>query len=88
MKTSDQKSEVSGQDSIRALLAKHAELVEGNPYCYFELAYTRQTDWCAWLCTAPRETNPDREIITMGQGMSPDEACKRALRNLETEAVK
>lgn len=66
-------------DGIAALIKAHAELLESNPYCYFELAYTRQTEWMAWLCSNPAEDDPDRKILARGQGNTPNEACMQAL---------
>ncbi|MGB6054633.1 MAG: hypothetical protein WBG17_05275 [Burkholderiaceae bacterium] len=65
-------------DPIRALIADHAARLDENPYCYFELAYTRHTGWMAWLCSNLRESDPNREIIAQGQGDTPDEACSAA----------
>lgn len=71
-------------DPIRELLNHHASFIgAGNHYCYFELAYTRQTEWMAWICSKPREDDPNRKVITSGQGSTPDEACQRAIDNLE-----
>ena len=74
-------------DAIRQLLAVHAGLIEaGNAYAFFELAYTRQTAWMAWLCDRPAEGVPgesgfggNRKILGSGQGSTPDEACANAL---------
>jgi hypothetical protein len=72
-------------DAIRNLLAKHAALVNGDPYCYFELAYTRQTGWMAFICDRPAEGiigtpefGANRTILAQGQGDTPDEACNAA----------
>lgn len=69
----------TGRDPIRALIAKHAELLKFSDYTYFELARTRRTEWMAWLCSDHVETNPDRKVIAKGQGQTPDEACRAAL---------
>jgi hypothetical protein len=63
------------------LLDLHAGLLETNAYCYFELAYTRRTDWMAWLCSNHRDDDPNREVICNGQGATPEEACRSALKN-------
>lgn len=68
-------------DPIRQLIELHAELLEGSDYVYFELARTRQTDWVAWLCSHPAETHPDRKVLAKGQGSTPDEACRDALKD-------
>ena len=72
-------------DPIRDLLGRHAELLERNPYCYFELAYTRSTGWMAWICSNARESDPNRKILTSGQGDTPDEACINALEKLNVK---
>ncbi|MDF8363320.1 MULTISPECIES: hypothetical protein [Achromobacter] len=71
---------------IRALIAKHAELLEGSDYAYFELARTRATGWMAWLCSHPAETHPDRKVLARGQGSTPDEACRLALADFDRRA--
>lgn len=66
---------------VQALLDMHAELLEANPYAYFELAYTRQTGWMAWITDKPFHgpvTNPDRKVLARGQGDTPAEACANA----------
>lgn len=72
---------------MRALVAEHARLIEqGNNYAYFELAYTRQTGWMAWITDKPLTggpvVNPDRKVLFQGQGASPEEACRDALKGL------
>jgi len=69
-------------DAISELIAKHEELLENNPYCYFELAYTRQTDWMAWICSKPQTEDPERIVLASGQGSTPEEACHIALNAL------
>jgi hypothetical protein len=69
-------------DPIRALIAAHAELMDQNEYCYFELARTRQTDWMAWITTKPRKDDPQRKVLARGQGDTPDDACSDALSSL------
>ena len=69
-------------DPIQELISKHAELLADGPYahyCYFELAYTRQTQWMAWLCSKPREDDPSRIVIAKGQGDTAEAACADAL---------
>lgn len=69
-------------DYFDQLLKTHAGLLEQNPYAYFELAYTRQTEWMAWLCDKPATDDPARKVIARGQGESPEEACRRALESM------
>lgn len=64
---------------IKSLIAIHNELLGEYPYCYFELAYTRRTDWMAWLCTKPREDDPERKVLACGQGLTAEEACAEAV---------
>ena len=72
------------RDPVRALIATHAEMLEDNAYAYFELAYTRQTGWMAWITDKPLYgapvVNPDRKVLANGQGDTPDEACAAAAR--------
>lgn len=65
---------------LAELLALHARLLEQNPHCYFELAYTRTTGWMAWICSKPKAEDPQRVIIAHGQGTTPDDAAVEALR--------
>lgn len=74
------------EDSIARLVAFHADQLEANPYCYFELAYTRQTDWMAWITDRPAQGEPgtaayakSRKVIVRGQGSTAQEACADAL---------
>jgi len=69
--------------SIQELLDVHASQLEANPYCYFELAYTRRTAWMAWICNKPAEDDPSRRVLAHGQGATPAEACADALKEWE-----
>lgn len=79
------KAEAQGQDAIRALIAQHSKELEHNHYAYFELAYTRQTGWMAWITDHPRSmpptevVKPDRKVLASGQGDTPEAACAAAL---------
>ncbi len=66
-------------DKIAALIARHSLELERNDYAYFELAYTRRTEWMAWICSNCRDDDPDRKVIARGQGATPEEACASAL---------
>ncbi|WP_155837617.1 hypothetical protein [Herminiimonas sp. CN] len=79
--------------NVEALLAQHGAMLEGNPYCYFELAYTRQTGWMAFICDKPAggtigtpEFGAGRKIITSGQGDTPNKACANALIAIKVQA--
>lgn len=65
---------------LQELMNLHASLLEENPYCYFEVAYTRGTMWMAWICSNAREADPERKIIAKGQGETPEEAAAYALK--------
>lgn len=69
---------------LEQLISLHASMLEEIPYAYFELAYTRQTEWMAWITSKPREDDPNREVFACGQGSTPDEAAKDALENYNT----
>jgi hypothetical protein len=76
-------------DAIRKLIARHAEELEQNDYAYFELAYTRRTEWMAWICSNHRDDDPNRKVIAQGQGSTPEEACAAAIdRARQTEEGK
>lgn len=78
----------SERDAIQVMLALHTRMLETNPYCYFELAYTRHTGWMAWLCTNSREHDENRKVIAKGQGDTPDDACRNALSVIAKEQAK
>lgn len=72
------------KEALPQIMAIHAEELKTNPYCYFELAYTRATGWMVWVCDKcpdPDTMQPyqGRKIITNGQGATPEEAAKNAL---------
>lgn len=73
------KPRVAKLTAFEELTQLHAELLQSNPHCYFELAYTRKTEWLAWVCTKPSEDDPSRKVIAQGQGWTPEEACKAAV---------
>jgi len=69
------------------LIELHGQLEETNPYCYCEIAYTRQTMWMAWLCSNSREEDPRRKILAKGQGETAEEACGLALENYRMNVI-
>ncbi|MBC6678050.1 MAG: hypothetical protein H9L35_18010 [Acinetobacter sp.] len=73
------------QTNLSKVLAIHEFLLLSNPYCYFELAYTRTTEWMVWICTKPHEVDPNRKVLLRGQGSTPEEACENALNNYDQE---
>lgn len=70
---------------LQQLLDLHSTLLAENPYCYFELAYTRQTAWMAWLCSKSREEDPGRKVLAQGQGFTPEAAADAALESFVSE---
>lgn len=71
--------------NLSKVVAIHSEMLESNPYCYFELAYTRTTEWMVWICSKQREIDPNRKVLLNGQGSTPEEACVDALSNFNQE---
>jgi len=79
-------------DAFKRLVAHHAALLDDNAYCYFELAYTRQTAWMAWITDRPAQGDPgtpayakSRKVIARGQGDTPEDACADALAALQSQ---
>lgn len=68
--------------NLKLLINEHSKILENNPYCYFELAYTRQTEWMVWLCSKPKEDDPNREVLAYGQGSTVNIAARNALHKL------
>ena len=71
------------QTNLSKVMSIHSEMLQTNHYCYFELAYTRYTEWMVWICSKPREDDPNRKVILRGQGSTPEEACENALNNFD-----
>lgn len=69
---------------LQQLIELHGSLLEQNPYCYFELAYTKATGWMAWICTNHLEADPFRKVLARGQGESPEEAADAALESFHS----
>lgn len=72
--------------AIERLIDAHADYLEANPHCYFELAYTRTTGWMAWITDKPLAftvVNPDRVVLASGQGDTPGAACVSALDSIK-----
>ncbi|WP_375546331.1 hypothetical protein [Acinetobacter baumannii] len=67
--------------ALEQVLKIHEEILETNSYCYFELAYTRVTDWMVWICSNAREADPNRKVLLRGQGLTPEEAAQNAINN-------
>lgn len=66
---------------LNKVMSIHKEMLESNPYCYFELAYSRTTDWMIWVCSKALKNDPNRKVLLRGQGLTPEEAAKNALEN-------
>ena len=73
----------ANKTNLDLLLELHASLMDGNSYCYFELARTKTTEWMAWICSDNRDVNPMRKVIACGQGFSVEEACEQALKDYD-----
>jgi hypothetical protein len=73
------------QTNLSKVMAIHTEMLQTNPYCYFELAYTRYTDWMVWICSNAREQDQNRKVLLQGQGATSEEACADALSRYEQE---
>lgn len=73
------------QNNLSKVMAIHTDMLQTNHYCYFELAYTRYTDWMVWICSNAREQDPNRKVLLQGQGTTPEEACANALSQYEQE---
>lgn len=78
------------RDALRELIARHASLLESNAYCYFELAYTRATEWMAFICDRPAQGvigtadyGKNRKILAQGQGSTPEDACAAAIAAMQ-----
>lgn len=70
---------------VQTVLAIHAEMLENNPYCYFELAFSRTTDWMIWICSNAREKDPNRKVLLCGQGSTPEDAAEDALEKFKEQ---
>jgi hypothetical protein len=71
--------------SFEQMMQIHREMLQQNHYCYFELAYTRTTEWMVWICSNAREVDPNRKVLLCGQGATPEEASLDALENYRKE---
>jgi hypothetical protein len=90
-----EQADEAATDAFARLVAFHAEQLDSNPYCYFELAYTRSTAWMAWITDRPAQGEPgtaayakSRKVIVRGQGDTPTEACQDALNALNAARAK
>lgn len=71
------------QTNLSKVMGIHADMLQTNHYCYFELAYTRYTEWMVFICTNSREQDPNRKVLLQGQGSTLEEACENALNNFD-----
>jgi len=74
--------------NIKRFMALYEIIREDNPYTYMEIACTKQTDYMAWICSRPREVDPDRKVIATGQADTADKACKQALKDYHSREKK
>lgn len=72
-------------NALDQVIEIHQEMLNENSYCYFELAYTRTTEWMVWVCSNSREIDPNRKVLLCGQGDTPEEASLDALVNYRKE---
>ena len=63
--------------NVVKFLEKAEELEMEYPFLYVEIARTRVTDYMAWL-----RVKPDGDLIVNGQGLTAEDACKDALKQL------
>lgn len=68
---------------LKQIIGIHTQMLESNPYCYFELAYTRQTEFMVWICSNAREIDPNRKVLLRGQGSTPEQAAKDAIEKYQ-----
>lgn len=80
---------VGQKNAIHSLISLHASQLNANPHCYFELAYTRTTEWMVFICDKPAARiigtpnfGAGRKILFQGQGSTADEACRKALASM------
>lgn len=50
-----------------------------NPYLYFELAYTKPTEWMAWVID---KEGGNRNVLCQSQAATPEGACAEAVKSL------
>ncbi|WP_323016387.1 hypothetical protein [Castellaniella sp.] len=75
------------QDPIRALIAKHHELLDRNPNLILRINYSPNAEWSAVMMDGSKNW----AVISFeaaGRGATPDEACSSALKDLERRAAK
>jgi hypothetical protein len=70
-------------ENVTKALELFEKLKQNNPYLYFELAYTRQTDWMCWLID---KQGGGRVVLCEAQGMTPDEAALNVRTTLQAMA--
>lgn len=78
-------SNLQDRANLSKILEIHSEMLKTNSYCYFELAYTRYTEWMVWVCSNSRESDPNRKVLLTGQGSTPEEAAADAINNYEQQ---
>ena len=58
------------------------EMLEFDPYTYFEIAHTRQTGWCVWVCSKCIDVDPNRVVYAKGQGQTINKATGNCIIEL------
>jgi hypothetical protein len=63
---------------IALLFERHSRLASlpELPNAFVEIAYTRHTGWCAWLCSDDLLVNPRRTILAHATGHTVDDAAR------------
>ena len=82
---------ITAENAIVRAARLFSQAQEDNAYFYFELAYTRQTEWMCWLVDKSRKAAPGEPaseqgflVLAYGQSRDPALACYAVLRQLET----
>lgn len=63
-------------DYVMRALSLFETARQKNPYLYFELAYTKATDWMCWVID---KQGGERNVLFEGQADNPNEACCGAI---------
>jgi hypothetical protein len=65
---------LAADDPVRDPIAKNY---------YFDLAFSRYSGWCAWLCTYAVKRDAGRKVLAFGSDETPEGACRDALKALQ-----
>lgn len=67
-------------DNVTKALELFEKARQKNPYLYFELAYTKTTDWMCWLID---KEGGGKNVLCQDQGTTPDSACVNIIPTLQ-----